>query len=182
MFDALLGPMEEHVPCSRCSKGRRGAHARSAPPCEGWVKINFDGTTFTSCVEGGRGVVARSSSRACLGWAFCWLQESVSAEQIDAIAAREVVCLAACSRCRAVIMEGDYASLLLKMQSIDVDLSIIGPTVGHIKMSGSSFSHFFSFVCYTGNRVSHVIARSTRAFTVGSFVAPNSIVEVCISI
>lgn len=136
------------------------------PPDVGWVKINFDGAVFRDGMEGGCGVVAQSDSGQCVVWAAFRFVQPVFPELAEALATREAVSLALRMGWRSVIFEGDCVSLIHKLQSNSGDLFVIGRVVRDIKFLVSSFSHSFSLVRRTGNRVTHSIARTAGTYII----------------
>ncbi|KAK4410109.1 hypothetical protein Sango_0083900 [Sesamum angolense] len=97
-------------------------------PCE-FIKINFDGATFTSQTAMGVGIVARNSEGLCLAWRTRCVNHADDAALAEALAAREAMRLAIQESWQNVILEGDCKNIISRLNSNDPDDSVIGPIV-----------------------------------------------------
>ncbi|KAL0443155.1 UNVERIFIED_CONTAM: hypothetical protein Slati_2038200 [Sesamum latifolium] len=130
------------------------------PPPIGSIKINFDGATFRQGQEVGAGVIGRDGNGAVLAWLSRRYDRVGNAEIAKALAAREAIRLALRRGWRSIIIEGDCASLIRKLQVSDPDFSQIGTVVMDIRMLASSFcSCSFQFVKRACNAAAHYLAQ-----------------------
>ncbi|KAL0398046.1 UNVERIFIED_CONTAM: hypothetical protein Scaly_0253000 [Sesamum calycinum] len=114
--------------------------------------------------DGGRalglGVLARDSKGVCLAWLSLKLDRGGTAEMAEGFAAREAISLALRRRWKQVILEGDSSTLLHKLGSTDMELSVISPLVADIHSLSSQFeSVSFSLVSRVCNSVADLLAR-----------------------
>ncbi|KAK4397431.1 hypothetical protein Sango_1579700 [Sesamum angolense] len=151
------------------------------PPEAGWVKVNYDVPLFADGKEGGVGVVARSKIGECVAWVSYLFAKIVYPEEVEAMAAREVALLAIRLSWPTIILEGDWASLVHKLQVRETDLSAIGPLTQDIKCIVVRSSCVFSLVRRAGNKVAHYLSRSAGAFTVGSPNLPTHVFQTPVS-
>ncbi|KAK4389862.1 hypothetical protein Sango_2323200 [Sesamum angolense] len=126
-----------------------------APPPD-VIKLNFDGVTFYQDGEMGVGVVARNNLGQCVGWLSRQIHSAGTGFLAEAFAAREAVILALCRGWRSVIIEGDCAMLIYKLQTRERDLSTEGPIINDILFFISNLqSCCFNFVKCLNNFVAH---------------------------
>ncbi|KAL0374060.1 UNVERIFIED_CONTAM: hypothetical protein Sradi_3321700 [Sesamum radiatum] len=104
-----------------------------------FIKVNFDGATFRGNHGLGSGMIARDNSKACLGWLAMQFDSFGDGELAEAMAARDVVLLALHRGWLPVIFEGDCATLIHKLQTLDHDLSLLGPIIVDIHYWASCF-------------------------------------------
>ncbi|KAL0325123.1 UNVERIFIED_CONTAM: putative mitochondrial protein [Sesamum radiatum] len=109
-----------------------------APP-PGCIKINFDDATFRKGLELGAGVVARDKNGACVAWLSRRFDRLGNAEIAEAMAAKEAIHLAVQRGWRSIIIEGDCANLIHKLQASEPDYSVTGPIVMDIQEAASNF-------------------------------------------
>ncbi|KAK4383357.1 hypothetical protein Sango_2783400 [Sesamum angolense] len=129
------------------------------PPSE-CIKINFDGGIRDGGRALGLGALARNSEGACLAWLSLKLDRGSTAEMAEGFAAREAISLALRQRWRHVILEGDSSTLLHKLGSTNIELSVISPLVADIHSLSSQFeSVSFSLVSRACNSAADLLAR-----------------------
>ncbi|KAL0352330.1 UNVERIFIED_CONTAM: hypothetical protein Scaly_1621700 [Sesamum calycinum] len=113
--------------------------AVAAAPPPGCIKINFDDATFRKGLELGAGVVARDKNGACVAWLSRRFDRLGNAEIAEAMAAKEAIHLAVQRGWRSIIIEGDCANLIHKLQASEPDYSVTGPIVMDIQEAASNF-------------------------------------------
>ncbi|KAG8373060.1 hypothetical protein BUALT_Bualt12G0131500 [Buddleja alternifolia] len=139
-----------------------------APPTN-VIKINFDGGVLVEKKGVGSGVVARNSNGSCLGWLSKFFLDIEDPEHAKAIIAREAMELAYRFGWRNIILEGDCAQVISKLQSPDTDSSFIASLISNVKFLCSRFACVsFCQVKRSDNCVAHTLARSA----VGSLEGP----------
>ncbi|KAL0327848.1 UNVERIFIED_CONTAM: hypothetical protein Scaly_2217400 [Sesamum calycinum] len=128
------------------------------PPEAGWVKVNYDGALFADGKEGGAGVVARSETGECVAWVSYRFVKPIYPEEVEAMAAREAALLVVQHGWPAIILEGDCASLIHKLQARETNFSTIGQLTQDIKCIVARSSCVFPLVHRAGNKVAHCLA------------------------
>ncbi|KAL0301902.1 UNVERIFIED_CONTAM: hypothetical protein Sradi_6467000 [Sesamum radiatum] len=151
------------------------------PPEAGWVKVNYDGALFADGKEGGPGVVARSETGECVAWVSYRFVKPIYPEEVEAMAAREAALLVVQHGWPPIILEGDCASLIHKLQARETNFSTIGQLTQDIKCIVARSSCVFPLVHRAGNKVAHCLARTTGAFTVGSSNLPTHVFQTLVS-
>ncbi|KAL0308895.1 UNVERIFIED_CONTAM: hypothetical protein Sradi_5831800 [Sesamum radiatum] len=140
------------------------------------IKINFDGVVFDRAGEIGVGAVARDSRGHCLAWLTHRVPGSGVGEVAVAWVAREAIQLALRHGWRRVVLEGEYVSLIRKLENQQRDLSSIGLLVSNILYFASHFSSCqFSWVRRSGNAVAHFLAQIVSGIEERGSVAPCSV-------
>ncbi|KAL0314689.1 UNVERIFIED_CONTAM: hypothetical protein Sangu_2313300 [Sesamum angustifolium] len=130
------------------------------PPPSECIKLNFDGGVRDGGRALGVGVLARDSKGVCLTWLSLKLDRGGTAEMDEHFAAREAISLALRRRWKQVILEGDSSTLLHKLGSMDMELSVISPLVADIHSLSSQFeSVSFSLVSRVCNSAADLLAR-----------------------
>ncbi|KAK4425321.1 hypothetical protein Salat_1726100 [Sesamum alatum] len=99
-----------------------------APP-EDSIKINFDGATFSDLDSTGVGVIARDSTSVCMGWRKQLVPVRASPEDIELLAAAEVVAFSKEMGWNRIIIEGDCLLAISKLRDSETDLSAFGNLV-----------------------------------------------------
>ncbi|KAL0374065.1 UNVERIFIED_CONTAM: hypothetical protein Sradi_3322200 [Sesamum radiatum] len=108
-------------------------------PSLDFIKVNFDGAVFERTGEMGVGAVARDSDGHCLAWLAHRVSCSEFGELAEAWAAREAIQLALRKGWRLVVLEGNCAGLIQKLDIRLEDLSVIGPSVADIRLLARQF-------------------------------------------
>ncbi|KAL0421323.1 UNVERIFIED_CONTAM: hypothetical protein Slati_3155200 [Sesamum latifolium] len=143
------------------------------PDC---IKVNFDGTTFPKGLELGARVVARDASGACVAWLSRRFNMLGDVEIAEAMAAREVIHLSLQRGRSSIIIKGDCATLIHKLQASEQDLSVVGPVIISIWELASCFcSRSFQFVKQSCNVVAHYLAQVARSSAEGGHDAPPAV-------
>jgi hypothetical protein len=113
---------------------------RWSPPLEGTVFINVDATLFSPSRRMGIGVVIRNHKGECLT-AYSELQDEVTAPEIaEALALRRTVSLANDEGFDKAMVVSDCLSLILRLQSSELDRNMVGVVVQDIKLLAASFA------------------------------------------
>jgi hypothetical protein len=138
---------------------------RWSPPPEGTVFINVDAALFSPSRRMGIGVVIRNHKGECLT-AYSELQDEVTAPEIaEALALRRAVSLANDEGFDKAMVVSDCLSLILRLQSSELDRSMVGVVVQDIKLLAASFASIsFSHVYRQCNESAHIMARSAEHF------------------
>ncbi|KAL0367965.1 UNVERIFIED_CONTAM: hypothetical protein Scaly_1015400 [Sesamum calycinum] len=149
----------------------------SAPLLD-FVKINFDGEVFAAERAMGIGVVARNPQGQCTAWLAQHVNHVGDGESAEAWAAREAIQLAVQKDWRSVVIEGDCAPLIQKLDSRVRDFSSIGPIVYEILSFVECFLHcHFNWVQRSGNEVAHFLAQTTTSYVEGDSIVPPSVLD-----
>ncbi|KAK4390205.1 hypothetical protein Sango_2083800 [Sesamum angolense] len=152
--------------------------SRWTSPPPGCIKLNFDGATFRKGMELGAGVVARDKDGDCVAWLSRRFDRMGNAEIAEALAAREAIHLAVQRGWRSIIIEGDCATLIHKLQASEPDFSVTGPIVVDIQAVASNFRFCsFEFVSRSCNAVAHCLAQSARNPAEGGLIAPPAVIS-----
>ncbi|KAL0311642.1 UNVERIFIED_CONTAM: hypothetical protein Scaly_2921700 [Sesamum calycinum] len=156
-------------------------HALASSPL-GFIKINFDGVTFSGndgLWGGGGGGVIAQDNWAVLGWLAKRFDGVGDGELAEAEAAREAVLLALRRGWNSVIFEGDCATLIGKLQLSGRDLSVLGPIITDIHSWVPYFqSVSFLFVNRHCDVVAHALAKLASSFVEGGSVVPPAIAPI----
>jgi len=83
-----------------------------SPPEPGWCKINVDGACSTSGGEAGWGVIIRDHTGKVLLSAWRWIPGVVDAEEIETLACKEGLCLAAEWIQGPAVLESDCSTVI----------------------------------------------------------------------
>ncbi|KAK4421499.1 hypothetical protein Salat_2100500 [Sesamum alatum] len=155
-----------------------GIPSRWQVPPPIYVKLNFDGATLMGGVQVGVGVVARDELGRCVAWLSRRVERTGDGELAESLAAREAVLLALQKCWPRVIVEGDYAVLIQKLQQKKRDLSTYDPIVADILSFSSCIpSCQFSLVRRSGNTVAHFFAHYCNDFAEGEHLIPTVVVS-----
>ncbi|KAL0434738.1 UNVERIFIED_CONTAM: hypothetical protein Sradi_0181700 [Sesamum radiatum] len=149
----------------------------------GTVKINFDGATFAMRPVLGIVVMVRNGSGQCLAWMSLQLDRAGDGKMVEALAACEAIQLACRRGWILVVIEGNCANLVRKLQASERDLSDIDLIVFYIHLLPSSFvSCHFSLVRRSGNSIANFLARSAPRFIEGGSIVPQQSLVCCLRI
>ncbi|KAL0453606.1 UNVERIFIED_CONTAM: hypothetical protein Slati_1338700 [Sesamum latifolium] len=112
----------------------------------------------------GAGIVARNSEGVCLAWRTRHFLYNSAADLAEALAAREAASLAIQRGWKSIILEGDCKNIIARLNSNDMDLSILGPIVDDIrKLMRSIPCCKAEFVPRECNSLAHNLARKAKA-------------------
>jgi ribonuclease HI len=138
---------------------------RWSPPPEGTVLINVDAALFTTSRRMGIGVVIRDHNGVCLA-ACSELRDEVTAPELaEALAIRHAVSLAGEEGFDKVMVVSDCLSLVQRLNSSELDRSIVGVVTQEINFLRSSFSSFtVNHVRRQCNESAHILARLAEQF------------------
>jgi ribonuclease HI len=144
--------------------------ARWSPPPEGTVCVNVDAALFASSRQMGIGVVIRNHRGDCLT-ACSELHNEVTAPEIaEALACRRAVSLAVEEGFDKIIVVSDCLSLIHRLQSLELDRSMVGLVVQDIKHICTCFAEVsFMHALRQCNEAAHVLARSAERFVSCTF-------------
>ena len=85
---------------------------RWKPPDEGWIKINVDGAFDNNTCQGGLGIIIRDHLGKVLLSAWFYLSSGRDAEEMEALACKEGLTLAAEWTASPSILESDCANII----------------------------------------------------------------------
>ncbi|KAL4302002.1 hypothetical protein GQ457_10G000840 [Hibiscus cannabinus] len=129
------------------------------PPDGSLIKLNFDASFNSVSNSSVSGIVARDSHGFIMAACTCPHRGIADAFIAEAVACEKAVSFALDLGFRSVQIEGDSLSVIKKLNSKEMDKSIISPIIGDIKVLCANFvSVTFSFVGRRGNAVAHELA------------------------
>ncbi|KAL0328279.1 UNVERIFIED_CONTAM: hypothetical protein Scaly_2260500 [Sesamum calycinum] len=109
------------------------------------ILLSLIGTSDLLC-DGGRTlgfrILARNAEGSYLAWLSFKLDRGGSMEVVEALAAREAICIALWHQWRRVILEDDCSSLMSKLSSVVVDLVDTSPFAAVIRSLSSQIGMF----------------------------------------
>ena len=133
------------------------------PPCENWVKINFDGALFGESESAGIGVVIRNSEGEIMAALFEKIVKPQAAELMEILAARRAVLLSTETGFYNSVFEGDSSTVIKFLQDSNVSHSQGGHILKDIlSLSDSFVSCSFSHIGRQRNVVAHALAQRAR--------------------
>ncbi|KAL0411142.1 UNVERIFIED_CONTAM: hypothetical protein Slati_3703900 [Sesamum latifolium] len=145
------------------------APSRWQTPETGYIKLNYDGATFTENSDVRIGIIARDSTGICVGWLSKRFHLKASPETVEALAAREAIQLGVRRAWKRIVLEGDCANLFHKLKQHGPDLSSIGTITSDIKHCISTLEDFsLSLVRRMANKVAHALARTAMGSVEGT--------------
>ena len=140
--------------------------AKWSPPPPGWMKVNFDGATFSSKGLAGLGAIIRNDQVLVMAAYTHSIPLPTSVETVEVLAARSAICLAKDLNFSKVIFEGDSEIIIKTINKGELMSSSFGHILNDINLLSKSFQQV-SF-CHTrrqGNRVAHGLARMACNFS-----------------
>ncbi|XP_065635520.1 uncharacterized protein LOC136070080 [Quercus suber] len=159
-FLAVQIPRVPDVPHSR---------ARSVPPSNGLLKINFDGASFRAVNKSGIGVVIRNGQGMVLASLSEKLPRAYSPEEVETLVAARAFVFAREIGVDNVVLEGDSSILMSALRREDHDLSVSGLLVEDVQLLAGSFSKLlYSHTRRDVNKLAHNLARF--AVNISSFL------------
>ncbi|KAL0416151.1 UNVERIFIED_CONTAM: putative mitochondrial protein [Sesamum latifolium] len=124
----------------------------------------------------GLGAVARGGNGECLAWLSRRVARAGDVEMAEALVAREAIQLACRRGWNLIVIEGDCANLVCKLQASQRDVSSVGPIVFDILYLATTFiSCQLGLVRRSGNSVSNFFARSALGVVEGGSVVPQQL-------
>ncbi|KAL0402036.1 UNVERIFIED_CONTAM: hypothetical protein Slati_4233500 [Sesamum latifolium] len=140
LADRSLHEFKEFSACLAPSPSPQRTEQCWLPPPSESVKINFDGAVFSSQTTMGAGIVVRNSEGVCLAWRTRRFLYASDADLAEVLAASEAASLAIQKGWQSIILEGDCKNIIARLNSNDVDLSVLGPIVDDTRNLMRSFS------------------------------------------
>ena len=94
---------------------------RWKPPDEGWIKINVDGAFDNNTCQGGLGIIIRDHLGKVLLSAWFYLSSGRDAEEMEALACKEGLCLAAewCNQPAMLSTDSSSVAGVLKARNVE---------------------------------------------------------------
>jgi ribonuclease HI len=136
---------------------------RWSPPPEGTVHINVDATLFSPSRRMGIGVVIRNHKGECSVACSELIQEVTTPEIAEAMALRRALALARDEGFDKLVIASDCLSVVQRVNSSEVDRSMVGVVIQDIKALASGFSSVsFNHVYRPFNVSAHTLARSAE--------------------
>ncbi|KAL0448411.1 UNVERIFIED_CONTAM: hypothetical protein Slati_1397500 [Sesamum latifolium] len=146
------------------------------------MKLNFDGATFEQGMELGAGMISRDNLGHCVAWLSKHFRITGIEELAEALAARQSIFLAQRRAWKSVVVEGDCAILIYKLQTRVWDLLVEGPVLTDIFNCALLFqSCLFSCVKRSNNAVAHFFAHYASDYAEGDSVIPSIVVRLVAS-
>jgi ribonuclease HI len=137
--------------------------ARWKAPQEGWMKINVDGAFDESSGSGGIGVVIRNYRGEVQLSAWRFIPIGTCAEELEALACREGLMLAADQRIQRAVLETDSSSIAAMLVRKGGDRSPLKFIVDEAREAGDSLAEWT--VVYKrreSNSVAHELAQLAK--------------------
>jgi ribonuclease HI len=136
---------------------------RWSPPPEGTVHINVDAALFSPSRRMGIGVVIRNHKGECSVACSELIQEVTTPEIAEALALRRALALARDEGFDKLVIASDCLSVVQRVNSSEVDRSMVGVVIQDIKALASGFSSVsFNHVYRPFNVSAHTLARSAE--------------------
>nr|XP_023887146.1 uncharacterized protein LOC111999255 [Quercus suber] len=130
------------------------------PPPSNWVKINFDGATFSDLSSAGLGAIIRNDLGPVMAAFTHLIPLPTSVEMVEVLAARSALCFAKELGFNNIIVEGDSEIVIKALSTNGPSFSSIGHIVKDVKVLASSLGNVsFNHTRRQGNRVAHGLAR-----------------------
>ena len=133
---------------------------RWKPPPPGMVKVNFDGTLFSTKSSVGLGIVVRDQAGLVLAALSQKIPLPTLVETVKVIVARRALVFAKELRFERVMVEGDSEVIVKAIREKSLLSSVLGHILEDIHVLSSSFSSIsFHHIKRIGNCVAHRLAR-----------------------
>jgi ribonuclease HI len=133
------------------------------PPKEGWIKINVDGAYMDNSRDAGIGVVIRDSSGSVLLTAWKFISDAGSAEEVEALACKGGLLLAAEWMSSPSILESDCANIIKYLHQPEPQRSASALTIQEaLEEARKLQSVVFLHVGREFNSVAHSLAQLAR--------------------
>ncbi|GMI81726.1 hypothetical protein HRI_001841900 [Hibiscus trionum] len=130
-----------------------------SPPQFPFVKLNFDASYSSASKKSWSGCVIRDSEAQILGSAFKTNTDVLSAFEAEALSALQGIKFAKDLGFSNLIVEGDSRSIIKKLASPSVDLSVISHLICDAQNAARSFNTCrFTFIGRNGNIAAHAMA------------------------
>nr|POE60949.1 hypothetical protein CFP56_74244 [Quercus suber] len=131
-----------------------------SPPPPGWLKINFDGATFSSKGLAGLVAIVRNDKGLVMATYTQSIPLPTSIEMVEVLAARSAIGFLRELHFDQVIVEGDSEVIINAINKGGFSSSSYGHIIRDIKLASSAFHNLaFSHTRRLGNKVAHKLAR-----------------------